>query len=112
MVDEVFAIKAAFDSVRSILAIIKETKDVLPDASKKEALDLTIEQSKSQLLIAESQIAQSLGYPLCRCQFPPTPMLKVGYRTPYGTREPKDVHECPKCKQTDAGNNTFSRMVD
>ena len=102
--EELQLVKVAFDTMRSALGLMKDAKDVLPEGPRREAIEQSLDASENQLQIAEAEIAQSLGYPLCRCAFPPTPMLKIGYRTHGGPEEGvTDVHECPKCKQNDAG---------
>jgi hypothetical protein len=50
--------------------------------------------------IAEAEMAKALGYELRKCEFPPTPMLTIGYvtanQTP-ATALGKPVFECPRC---------------
>ncbi|GEM77006.1 hypothetical protein [Vibrio sagamiensis] len=41
--------------------------------------------------MAEAQIAQALGYQLCKCTFPPQIMLSVGYR------DFEEAFECKLC---------------
>jgi hypothetical protein len=105
-------LKNVFDALRSMLGTIKDAKDILPDSEQKQAIELSIEASEKQLLIAEAQIADSLGYELCRCIFPPVIMLKVGYREDQrNDMALVDVYECPKCKQNTAGPWAYSRKM-
>lgn len=96
---------SAFDGLRTIIGLVKDVQGVLPEGEKRDAIQLATAQVEEQALLAEVQLAEALGYPLCRCQFPPTPMLKVGsaYIPPHGKSKPefRYVHQCPKCKQND-----------
>lgn len=112
MSDDVALLKMGFDTLRSALGLIRDVKDVLPDSANTQVIEASLKASEQQMAIAEVQIAQSLGYALCRCTFPPTPMLKVGHRSPRnGTTTSLDVNECPKCHQNDAAPWDFSRMI-
>lgn len=88
--------KSAFDAMRDLLGLYKDAKDVLPEG-KKEAAALAISNSEKQIAIAEAQIAQALGYQLCRCEFPPVIMLAVGTIEDHVARTNKAVFECPSC---------------
>src|SRR5262249_23298568 len=79
---------------------------------ERKAIDQALTVASSNVAIAEAQLAQALGYELCRCQFPPTPMTTVGYFTTSqgGHHELGDpVYECPKCGRTNAGPFMFER---
>ena len=104
-------IKAALDLFRSAVGTVSGLRDLLPEGEKREAATKTLEEASKAAEIAEATIAQALGYELCRCEFPPIPMLKIGHLTPYGTRDTKDVYECPKCGQNTAGAWQFTRKV-
>ena len=54
-------------------------RGAMPAGSQRDEVTRALEQSEQQFRIAEAQIANGLGYALCECQFPPTPMLKVGW---------------------------------
>lgn len=108
--------KAAFETLRSALGLVKDVQGVLPPGEKKEAVAAALLSAETQLQVAEAQLAQALGYQLCRCAFPPTAMLKVGWRAnTQRTAVTKvthfDVHECPRCGQNDAGMWGFDRKV-
>lgn len=97
---------SCFDTIRNLIGTVKDVQGVLPDGEKKEAVRLATVEVEKQALLAEVQLAAALGYPLCRCKYPPAAMLKVGYAEvprirPETGMEFRDVHECPKCKQRD-----------
>lgn len=112
------AAKAGFETLRTAAGLVKDAQGLLPAGEKKDAVARTLEEADRQVRLAEAQIAQALGYPLCRCAFPPTPMLKVGHgRFPSPTpktvalKVDADVHECPRCRQNDARQWGFTRKI-
>ena len=71
--------KAGFDLFRSAIGLAKDVQGILPAGEKKDAIAASLEQAERQMKLAEAQIAQSLGYHLCRCEWPPTPMVLWTY---------------------------------
>ena len=89
--------KTGMEGLRSAFQFAKEIKGSLPD-DKADEVGKALERSEQQFAHAEAQIAKGLGYELCHCHVPPTPMLTVGWKT----RPPTGpVHRCPKCGITD-----------
>jgi hypothetical protein len=124
------AAKAGLDTIKATLGIIEEAKDLLPNSDQKNRIEMALTHASEKMAEGEAAVANALGYTLCRCQFPPTPMLMVGYlpiRHLSGidmgqvlSQKPKAgggmtgsiaVHECPKCKTTDAPGYNFLRTV-
>jgi hypothetical protein len=109
--------KTGFDTLRTAMGLVKDVQGVLPEGEKKDVVSRTLDEADKQLVLAEAQIAQALGYPLCRCQFPPIPMLKVGWASvqrsdvKYGGQTRVDAHECPKCGQSDVQPYHIQRMI-
>jgi hypothetical protein len=112
------AAKTGFDTLRTAIGLVRDVQTVIPEGEKKQVVTQTLEEAERQMRIGEAQIAQALGYQLCRCQFPPIPMLKVGYGKA-NNPNPKasttmvdvDIHECPVCKQNDARGWRFTRVL-
>jgi hypothetical protein len=111
--------KTGFDMLRAAIGLVRDVQGVLPEGEKKDVVGRTLAEADKQVALAEAQIAQALGYPLCRCQFPPIPMLKVGW-TSVPKPDPKrggnrmvdvDAHECPKCLQTDVQGYGIERKI-
>jgi hypothetical protein len=115
------AVQVGLDTAKAALGIIKDAKDMLPSSDQKQRIEAALAQANEKMAEGEAAVANALGYTLCRCQFPPTPMLLVGHipiRHLSGvdmgqalSQKPKagggmtgsvPVHECPKCKTTDA----------
>jgi hypothetical protein len=121
-------LKSGFDALRTALGLVKDVQEALPSGEKKETVGRALEEADKQLRLGEAQIAQAFGYPLCRCAFPPTPMLAVGYRLPMAELDNAallalvqrghasspsafPVHECPKCGANDAGPYVYDRTA-
>jgi hypothetical protein len=125
------AVKTAFDALKSAVDLARRVKDALPSGSEKDRAAAALEDAERKMAEAEASVAEALGYTLCRCQFPPTPMLMVGHipnmhlsgidrgkvlsqpaRAGGGMTGSIPVHQCPKCKTTDAPSyQNFQRTV-
>ncbi len=90
---DIAAISGALNILRGIIASFKEAKDLLPK-DKSTQIKNEIGQAERQLKLAESQIAKELGYPICRCTFPPQIMLLSGQ-----TSDKHDKYKCPNCNR-------------
>ena len=98
------AMAAGIDALRSALALLRDIETGTPPGDRRDAVAAALAEADKQIKIAEAQIAQGLGYALCQCAFPPTPMLHVGdFRGATGQRMP--VRECPRCKRHDGPIN-------
>lgn len=89
---DILALKSALDLVRKVIEIFKQTKELLPNGTKKDTVKITLDEAETAFKLAESNIAQELGYQLCRCTWPPQIMLSIE-REEYGEK-----FQCPKCK--------------
>lgn len=94
--------KSGFDTLRTAVGLVKDAQGILPAGEKKDVVGRSLEEADRQIRLAEAQIARGLGYKLCQCEFPPAPMLLVGYQQRQGPRGlyHLDVHQCPKCCRT------------
>lgn len=88
---EIAGIKEAFETFSTAIAAFKSAKDLLPDSKEKKAAEEAMEKAASTAKLAEAQAAQALGYPLCRCNWPPTIML---IKTQGGRQS---VYHCARC---------------
>jgi hypothetical protein len=104
------AIKTTFDALRSAMGLLKDAKGLLPSGDQREAaISQALATAESSSKIAEAEIAKSLGYELCKCEFPPTPMLTVGEHN--GRPKTGPVYECPKCGFNTAGPFMYNRIA-
>ena len=60
--------KTGLDLLRLALAL-------LPKDADNERTKRTLDAAERSLDLASAKLARDLGYPLCRCAFPPRPML-------------------------------------
>jgi hypothetical protein len=107
------ALKTTFDSVRSAIVILKEVRSLNGGTEQQQkAIDTALATASSSAAIAEAQVAKALGFELCKCDFPPTPMKTVGYfsRSPVH-RDGEPVYECPKCGYCNAGPYGYERIA-
>ncbi len=80
------------------IGLVKQTNDLLPDSKDKEAIEKSLEGAGKAAKMAEAQIAQALGYELCKCTFPPQIMLSNGYKeVDYSQQE---EYICPLCNKS------------
>ena len=80
---------AAIQSFKALLDVFKMAKDTLPDDSPQKAeITMQINAAEKATQLAEAQAAETLGYPLCQCTWPPQIMLRDSKR---------DVSICGKC---------------
>jgi hypothetical protein len=104
------ALKPTFDAVRSAIGLLKDAKELLPADDKREAaISRALVTAESSAKIAEAEVAKALGYELCKCEFPPIPMLTVGTHTS-GSGTGGAVYECPKCKFNTSSPFRFQRL--
>ena len=107
-------IKASFDIFRAAIGLAKDIQEQSDNSEdEKRAIGHALEEAEKTAKVAEAQLAQALGYTLCKCEYPPNPMLKIGYRDKRDQKSDfPDVHECPMCKTNDAGPYGFTRTVE
>jgi hypothetical protein len=104
------ALKAAFDAIRGLIGVVKDVRGLAgPEQAK--AITAAVDQAETATQVAEAEIAKALGYELCKCQFPPTVMLTIGYTTDRGDRRGGPVFECPKCGYNNSGGWAFNRTA-
>jgi len=86
-------ITSGVNLLNSALSILKQIKDMLPSGTRKAEAESKIKEAEINLASAQAQIAQGLGYQLCKCSWPPQIMLSIGY-VEYGEK-----FQCPVCKR-------------
>jgi hypothetical protein len=101
-----------FDAVRAAIGAVKDVRSLGGGTeSQQKAVDQAIEQAETATKLAEAEIGKALGYELCKCEFPPTLMLTVGYHKERGGRPKGPVYECPKCGYNTAGPWMYERIA-
>lgn len=85
-------IKDLLSVAKDIVNLVKNVKDTLPENETREELDGKLKEAERKALAVEAGIARELGYPLCRCSFPPTIMLE---------KAEAKVFSCPVCNKVE-----------
>lgn len=101
------AIKSGFDLVKGAIETVKSLREMFsskPDERK--LIDEKIKLAEREVALGEAQIAQALGYKLCKVHFPPIPMLKDRVHPKYV----KEVFKCPQCGAEDPPPERFASM--
>src|SRR5262249_46726291 len=103
------ALKAGFDAFRGAIGLIKDARGLSAESPEQaRAITAALDTAEANTQIAEAEIAKALGYELCKCEFPPTPMLTVGKKAG-GQAGEGPVFECPKCGYNNAGMWNYTR---
>lgn len=80
-------------ALNSALDGIRKVRDLLPANKRRDEIDEGIAEAERNTKLAEAQIAQALGYQLCRCKFPPIIMLTIQSSSNI------EIFQCPQCKR-------------
>lgn len=100
------SVKYGFDALKSALETIKSLKDVVGSSKPADGLDARLVAAEKQIKFAEAQIAQALGYELCRAHFPPVPMLLNRIDEKRVVR----IHKCPECAKEEPPPEHFAAL--
>ncbi len=60
---------------RAVLDLMRATCALLPKGRDRDAIARRLDEASQALELSNATVARDLGYPLCRCAFPPRPML-------------------------------------
>jgi hypothetical protein len=93
------AIKLSFGLYREAMGLARDVESSLPEGEKKRAIEESLARADVSSKIAEAQIAQSLGYNLCQCTFPPQIMLSVGVMHDGAYGMAMEHFKCPNCNK-------------
>jgi hypothetical protein len=108
------AFKSIFDGLRSAISMVREAKGSRDaDQGKEETklIEAALEKASAATAIAEAEVAKALGFELCKCQFPPIPMLTVGHIDNPNAKMVGPVYECPKCGYNSARVWSYTRTA-
>jgi len=92
------SVKVGISLLAESIGLIKKTQELLPESQDKDAISKSLAEAEKASKLAESQIAQALGYKLCQCTFPPQIMLSQGYKELEHHHEEEFV--CPRCNKS------------
>jgi len=91
---------------KNVLDILKTLGSLLPKGPQAEEAQRQLEQAEKALQASEAQLAQSLGYELCQCTFPPQIMLSKKRHHIHD----KKIFECPGCGQQEPSETYFKKL--
>ena len=60
---------------RAVLELMRSASALLPRGHDRDAIRRRLDDAAQALELSSAKLARDLGYPLCRCVFPPKPML-------------------------------------
>jgi hypothetical protein len=60
---------------KGALDLLKSAFSLLPKGAERDRIGVSIKQAEEAIRASDAKLAKDLGYRLCRCTFPPTPML-------------------------------------
>ncbi len=92
------SVKLGLSLFSEAIGLARNVQESLPDSDEKESIEKSLFEADKAVKLAEAQIANALGYNLCKCTFPPQIMLSQGYKeTNYSHKE---EFVCPKCNKS------------
>ena len=92
------SVKLGLSLFSEAIGLVRKTQDLLPESDDKEAIEKSLKEADKAAKLAEAQIAQALGYNLCKCTFPPQIMVSKGYKLTNYTH--KEEFICPVCNKS------------
>jgi hypothetical protein len=108
-------LKTALDAGRSAFSMIKDFGSTgRGTEQQRTAIEKALTIASTNTALAEATLGQAFGYELCRCTFPPTPMLTVGYcefKLANGMKAGDPAYECQKCGYHNTGPHAFKRLA-
>ncbi|MEY9184981.1 hypothetical protein [Bradyrhizobium sp. USDA 313] len=108
------AFKSIFEGLRSAISMLREIRGASAGDGKNEEsqlIEAALDKASKATAIAEAEVAKALGYELCKCEFPPTPMLTVGSIDNLAAKLRGPVFECPRCGFNTAGMWSYNRIA-
>ena len=87
MIDPVYAAEW-LAAGRFALELMRRTSALLPKGRNEDAIARRLDEADRALALASARMALDLGYPLCRCAFPPKPMQWDAAQGAFACREP------------------------
>lgn len=102
------AVKSGFDLIKGALDTLKSAADLFGAKSDaKKEVDEKIKLAERQVAFGEAQLAQALGYKLCKAHFPPIAMLKDRVHAKYV----EEISKCPICHSEDPSPEYFAQKM-
>ena len=88
---------------KTLLDIFKTFRQEMPQGTKADEAQKQIAKAEEALEATKAKLAQSLGFTLCQCTFPPQIMLSKGYHETHGM----ELFVCPSCGKQEPSEHTI-----
>jgi hypothetical protein len=73
---------------RAVLELMRSASALLPKGRDRDVIGRRLDEADVAPELSNTRLARDLGYPLCRCAFPPKPMLWDNGRGAFTCRDP------------------------
>jgi hypothetical protein len=73
---------------RAVVELMRSASALMPRGRNRDAIAKRLDEADRALELSNARLARELGYPLCRCVFPPKPMLWDNAGAAFVCREP------------------------
>jgi len=100
------SVKEWGEAVKTFLRLGKEAIEELPDGPAKDEARAALERAREQGLLAEVQLANSIGYKLCKRHKPAEIMLSIGREARWNIERFK----CPACGDLQPSDHFFRSL--
>lgn len=100
------SVKAGFDLLKGAIDTLKSTYELFGSKSEsKDEFERKVQLAEREIALGEAQLAQALGYKLCRAHFPPVAMLKHSVHPKYV----EEISQCPICNGQEPSPENFAQ---
>jgi hypothetical protein len=105
------ALKSGIDLFKSAIGLAKDVQNALPASRETETVGKALAEAEKAAAVAEAQMAQALGYELCKKHFPPKVMVEVGHYHERQSGKRVSVFGCPACGNVNAPVTRWERTT-
>jgi len=107
------AVKTSIGAIGSAYDLIKKfrSSSSAPTPQEEQVIDQALITADTAAKMVHAEIAKALGYKLCLCSFPPTPMLTIGYQMNHAAKRTDPVFECATCGYKTSGAFSYQRIA-
>jgi len=100
------SVKEWGEAARMFLRLGKEAVDELADGPAKDAAQAALDRAREQSLLAEMELANAIGYKLCKRHRPAEIMLSIGREARWNIERFK----CPACGDLQPSDHFFRSL--
>jgi hypothetical protein len=105
---DIGSLKDYVDVSKGALDLLKAAYSLLPTSSaQREEIAGKLKSAEEIMRRADAKLAKELGYQLCRCTFPPTPMLWRERERAYVCQRAECGHRIAEYRSSDEDESTY-----